>query len=84
MDYIADKILGRKIFDSSSSEDKYFADMYQEEIREALNSGKSIYLGRVDHEQAHWRYCKFFEEIWKILEEKSHGDFEAIQDDLSY
>ena len=91
MDYIADKILGRKILDPSSSEeeiqkfseDEYFADMYQEEIREALNSGKSIYLGRVDHEQAHWRYCKFFEEIWKILEEKSHGDFEAIQDDLS-
>lgn len=92
MKYIADKILGRKILDSSASdeeiqkfsEDECYTDMEQEKIREALNSGKSIYLGTIDHDEAAELYCDFFQEIWEILEEKGHGDFEAIQDDLSY
>lgn len=92
MEYIVDKMLGKKILAPDSTEeriqeaieDEYGVETYQEEIREALKSGKSVYFGMIDHEQAEWHYCDLFEDIWKILEEKGHGDFEAIDVDLSY
>ena len=92
MEYIVEKMLGEKILDPAStdgaiqelSEEEYSVEEYQDEIREALKSGKSIYLGRIDHEQAEWHYCNLFEDIWRILEETGHGNFEAIDDDLSY
>ena len=99
MDYIIDQMLGEKILaydDVKSSEAEieakvaklaetdYWVGEMQDEIKEALKSGKDIYMGTVDHERADGYYCDLFEDIWRILEEKSNGNFEAIQDDLSY
>ena len=98
MDYIIDKMLGEKILASEDvktekameekvaklAETDYWFGEKQDEIKEALKSGKDIYLGKVDHEQADWHYCDLFEDIWRILQKNSDGNFEAIQDDLSY
>ena len=99
MDYIIDQMLGEKILSyedvkgseaeieakvAKLAETDYWVGEMQDEIKEALKSGKDIYMGTVDHERADGYYCDLFEDIWRILEEKSNGNFEAIQDDLSY
>ena len=99
MDYIIDQMLGEKILSyedvkgseaeieakvAKLAETDYWVGEMQDEIKEALKSGKDIYEGTVDHERADGYYCDLFEDIWRILEEKSNGNFEAIQDDLSY
>ena len=99
MDYIVKKMLGEKILASDDvksneaeldakvaklAETDYWVGEMQDEIKEALKSGKDIYMGTVDHERADGYYCDLFEDIWRILEKNSNGNFEAIQDDLSY
>ena len=99
MDYIIDQMLGEKILsyeDVKSSEAEieakvaklaetdYWVGEMQDEIKEALKSGKDIYMGTVNHERADGYYCDLFEDIWRILKENGQGNFEAIQDDLSY
>ena len=99
IDYIVKKMLGEKILASDDvksneaeldakvaklAETDYWVGEMQDEIKEALKSGKDIYMGTVDHERADGYYCDLFEDIWGILEKNGQGNFEAIQDDLSY
>ena len=98
IDYIVKKMLGDKILASEDvkteaameekvaelAETEYWFEEMQDEIKEALKSGKDIYVGTVNHERADGYYCDLFENIWRILEKNSNGNFEAIQDDLSY
>ncbi len=98
IDYIVKKMLGDKILASEDvkteaameekvanlAETDYWFEEKQNEIKEALKSGKDIYVGTVNHERADGYYCDLFENIWRILEKNSNGNFEAIQDDLSY
>lgn len=98
IDYIVKKMLGDKILASEDvktevameekvanlAETDYWFEEKQNEIKEVLKSGKDIYVGTVNHEKADGYYCDLFENIWRILEKNSNGNFEAIQDDLSY
>ena len=98
MDYIIDQMLGKKILASDDvkteaeldtkvsklAETDYWVGEMQDEIKEALKSGKDIYMGTVNHERAGGYYCDLFEDIWRILARNGQGNFEAIQDDLSY
>ena len=82
MDYIVDQMLGEKILASDDvktekameekiaelSEDNYWIEKKQVEIKKALMAGKNIYLGSISHEFADHYYCKLFKDIWEILE----------------
>ena len=91
-DYVSKKMLGKKILEPGATEDdiqkvinKYYdIETYIDEIRKALAEGKSIYFGEVDFEQAEYSYSDLIEDVWKILEKTGKGNFEAIDDDLSY
>ncbi len=99
IDYIVKKMLGEKILASEDvksneaeldakvaklAETDYWVGEMQDEIKEALKSGKDIYMGTVNHERADGYYCDLFEDIWRIFAKNGQGNFEAIQDDLSY
>ena len=90
IDYIEKKILGKKALEPGATDEdiqrvadeEYIADAYIEEVKNALAEGKSIYTGEV--EEAEYLYSSLFEDIWSILEKTGNGNFEAIDDDLSY
>ena len=93
--YVEKKFLGQPLLTPESTEEeiqKVFQDDWQfieeEErqmaVRKALKQGKTIYDGYVDYEHSDYEYASIFEEIWKILKENGNGNFEAINDDLSY
>lgn len=93
--YVEKTFLGKPLLTPKSTEEeiqKVFQDDWQfideEErqmaVRKALKQGKTIYDGCVDYEQSDYEYASIFEEIWEILEENGDGNFEAINDDLSY
>ena len=92
IDYIVDEFLGEKILDPEATEktiqkvvkEYYFNKDDVNEIKRALSEGKSIYTGDVSFNNAEDKYASIFERIWAILEKNSNGDFEAIDDDLSY
>ncbi len=92
IDYIVDEFLGEKILDPEATEktiqkvvkEYYFNNDDVNEIKRALSEGKSIYTGDVSFNNAEDKYASIFERIWAILEKNSNGDFEAIDDDLSY
>ena len=66
------------------ADEEYIADAYIEEVKNALAEGKSIYTGEVTFDEAEYLYSSLFEDIWSILEKTGNGNFEAIDDDLSY
>ena len=92
IDYIVDEFLGEKILEPTATEktiqkvvkEYYFNNDDVNEIKRALSEGKSIYTGDVSFNNAEDKYASIFERIWAILEKDSNGDFEAIDDDLSY
>ena len=92
IDYIVDEFLGEKILEPTATEktiqkvvkEYYFNKDDVNEIKRALSEGKSIYTGDVSFNNAEDKYASIFERIWAILEKDSNGDFEAIDDDLSY
>ncbi len=92
--FVEKELLGEEILTPESTEEEiqkvfeeeewgYFNEDKQNEIREALKSGKSIYSGWVSFEED-YDYAEMFEKVWKLMEENSDGDFVAIDDDLSY
>ena len=92
LQYLEKKIFGEKILSPDNTEDeikKTFEEQYiegaiQEEARNALKEGKSIYSGFVSFEECEYNYRSFFEDIWAIMEEHGEGDFVGIDDDLRY
>ena len=92
IDYIEKKVLGKKVLEPGATDEdiqrvadeEYIADAYIEEVKNALAEGKSIYTGEVTFDEAEYLYSSLFEDIWSILEKTGNGNFEAIDDDLSY
>lgn len=92
IDYIEKKMLGKKVLEPGATDEdiqrvadeEYINDAYIEEVKNALAEGKSIYTGEVTFDEAEYLYSSLFEDIWSILEKTGNGNFEAIDDDLSY
>lgn len=93
--YVEETFLGESILKPESTEEEIqqvfqeywqFIDYEERQnaVRKALKQGKTISEGRVDYDRSECEYASIFEEIWKILEENGDGNFEAIDDDLSY
>lgn len=93
--FVEKKMLGEKILTIKSSEEemqKFFEDDWkledneelQEEVRNSLKNGKSIYKGYVYFDEAEYSYADLLENVWKLLEENSDGNFVPIDDDLTY
>ena len=91
--FVEKELLGKKVLTPESTEEeiqKVFEEEWefhdedrQQEVREALKSGKSIYSGWISFEED-WGYAEIFEKVWKLMEENGDGNFVAIDDDLSY
>ena len=92
--FVEDELLGDELLSPDASEEeiaKAFEENWelhdednQEEIREALSEGKTVYGGWVSFDECEYSLANIYEKIWKILEKNSDGDFVAIDDDLSY
>jgi hypothetical protein len=92
--YVEDHILGQKLLSPSSTEEEiekcfdenycFYDDSFKEDSKEALANGLCIYSGDVGFEDCVWSLGHIYRAIWKIVKENSDGDFEAIDDDLSY
>ena len=93
--YVEKSFLGRPMLTPESTEEeiqKIFHDVWEFEgykdrqvaARKALKQGKTIYGGYISYEQSEYSYASVFEEIWDILKENGDGNFETIDDDLSY
>ena len=82
---VQQEMLGKKILASDSTEEeiqKVFEEEYvheeeQEEVRDALKAGKTVYKGYVN-------YAELFEKIWKEMEDAGKDEFIVIDGDLSY
>ena len=91
-DYIIKNMLGDKVLEpgaseqdiQNASEEYYKIETNIDEVKAALSEGKSIYAGRVYFDEAEYSYAEIFEDVWKILERLGNGNFEAIDNDLSY
>ena len=92
IDYIIDKFLGEKILEPGATDkeiqhlmdENYFGNYYLDDVKQALANGKAVYSGDVIFNGVEDRYASIFENIWSILEENGNGNFETIDDDLSY
>lgn len=92
IEYIEREMLGDVLFTPESTEENiqdvfeegYINERHQEEIRQALKEGNTIYQDWICFEEADYSYAAIFEKIWKILEKNSDGNFKAIDDELSY
>ena len=95
LQFVEDELLGKKILTPESTEEEIqkvleeewgYDEETQQQIREELKNGKSIYIGYVifEDDYAVNGYAEIFENIWEILEENSDGNFVAIDDDLTY
>lgn len=90
--YVEQNMLGEVLLEPDSTEEEiqevfeeeYVDERYHEQIREALKNGKTIYKGYVSFEECEYGYEELFKDIWKTLEKNGDGNFEAIDDDLSY
>lgn len=94
--FIEKKLFGEKLLTPESTEEeiqKVFEDEWafhdegkQEQIRDMLKSGKSIYSGWVNFEDdmAIYGYANFYRQVWKLMEENGDGNFLAIDTDLSF
>lgn len=56
----------------------------QQEARQILKEGKTIYIGSVCYEGCEEYYAEIFEKIWEIMKENGDEDFNIIDGDLSY
>lgn len=90
---VQQEMLGQKILSPDSTEEeikKIFDDNYIDEeedqtaIRNALKTGKSVYMGNVIFECCENDYAEIFEEIWEAMEEADKDEFIVIDGDLSY
>lgn len=95
VEYVEKELLGQVILTPESTEEeiqKVFEEDWQfedrkdlqQQVREVLKSGKSVYTGWVSFECCDNYYASIFEDIWSILKENGDGNFVAIDDDLSY
>ena len=92
VDFVQQRMMGKKILSPDNTEEQiqkvleeeYISEEYQEEIREELQKGKSVYMGWVSFECCSYEYGEIFEELWKQLEYVDESNFTVIDGDLSY
>ncbi|HIS47304.1 MAG TPA: hypothetical protein IAB46_07075 [Candidatus Scybalocola faecigallinarum] len=93
VDYVCENLLGNKMLTPNSTEAEivdFFENMYvedekkQQQIRQALKEGKTIYYGAVIFEETEYHYGNLFQELWEKLEDCDSGEFTAIDGDLDY
>lgn len=89
--FIEDIFLGEKVLSPDSSEKEIEKaieesgelEEYEEEVRNALAQGKTIYEGEIIFAREVYDIASIAEDLWKILENTGDGNFEMIDGDLS-
>ena len=92
VDFVLAKMLGKKMLAPDSPEEQIqeevdYRGMEQEreqEIRNALREGKTVYEGHVDFECCEYSYAGLFEKLFQLLEQADGEGFQIIDGDLSY
>jgi len=92
LDFITKRFLGKPVLTPENTEEEiqeYFDNNYysrqdQEKIREALESGKTIYTDEVDFECCFNDYQEVYQELFDVLDKVEDENFEIIDGDLSY
>ena len=92
IDFVETEMLGEKLLTPDSTEEeiqRVFDEIYvdednQEEIRDALKAGKTIFGGNIVFECCENDYAELFVELWEKLEETGKDDFKAIDASLEY
>lgn len=92
VNFVLEEMLGGKLLSPDSTEEeveKFFEEEYfyiereEEQIRNALKSGKTIYGGCINFECEDG--CSYLlEKLWKEMEKYGGDEFEIIDGDLSY
>ena len=93
--FVERQFLGEPILTPENTEEeikKEFEDNWdlcdfedrQEEVREALKKGMSVYTGNVVFEETEYRLADMYEKVWEIMDQAGNGNFEGIDTDLSY
>lgn len=92
--YVENAFLGERVLTPDSTEaeiEKVFEDDWsfndedtQQEVRNALKEGKSVYSGSVCYDDCEYYYADAFLKIWNIMEKNGDGNFVEIDGDLSY
>ena len=89
--FVVDAFLGEEMLTPDSTEEEiqdameenYELEENEEEIREALKKGLSIYCGWVSFEDPDCQ-AGFYEEIWGLLSKKMGERFQEIETSLEY
>lgn len=92
--YVEEEFFGNPILTPNSTEEEilnifdeewnFNDEDIQQEVRQALKEGKTVYSGSVCYEMCEYDYAGMFENIWKIMKENGKNDFIEIDGDLSY
>ena len=93
--FVERRFLGEPILTPESTEEeikKEFEDNWelhvseekQNEVREALKKGMSVYTGCVVFEETEYHLADMYEKVWDIMEQTGDDNFEGIDTDLSY
>ena len=89
LEYVEKKFLGEPLLTPESSEEeiqKVFKEEWlfeyytktEEEVRNALKMGKSVYNGCISFEESDYNYANIFENIWEIMKAYGDGNFDQI------
>lgn len=92
IDFVEKHMLGEKMLTPENTEEEiqkvlnenYIEEEQQEEIRESLKAGKTVFSGCIVFECCEYNYGDLFETLWDKLEEAGKEDFEAIDGSLEY
>ena len=92
--YVAKSFLGKPVLTPDSTEEdisRVFEDNWdfkdeeiQQQVREVLAKGKSIYNGYVCFGDSDDDYVGIFQDIWKIMQDNGDGTFLSIDEELTY
>ena len=92
VDFVLAKMLGKKMLAPDSPEEQIQEEVEyrgmkperEQEIRNALREGKTVYEGHVDFECCEYSYAGLFEKLFQLLEQADGEGFQIIDGDLSY
>lgn len=90
--FVEEEMLGNKLLTPKNTEEEiqkvfdeeYISEDNQEEIRDALKQGKTIYNGWVSFEESEYGLAEMFISLWNKLEEADGQNFMAIDASLEY
>lgn len=83
---IMDRFVGSVVTEDIETfkKEEYLSEDDCKAIDQAVDSGKNIRYGWVSFDESEYSLADLYQDVWRVLEENSDGDFVGIETSLNY